>query len=150
MQNYKKQSYTIIDFYFSYMESVKDNELYQVEYKVFRALLVDYFRYLRDEIIENCKEVRLPCRLGYLSIIKHKPKTYTNRSLRIDYGESKKQGKMIFHLNEHTNEYKYRFYWDKKNMITTNKTHYQLIMTRANKRRLATLLKHNLRDYPEL
>ena len=35
-------------------------------------------------------------------------------------------------------------------MITKNKTKYQLIMTRDNKRRLAYILKNRIRDYVEL
>ena len=57
--------------------------------------------------------------------------------------------KMIFHLNEHTNGFKYRAYWCKHNMLTTNKTHYQLVMTRDNKRHLAQILKNRVRDYVE-
>ena len=88
--------------------------------------------------------------MGTLQIVKHKPKEYTGKSLRIDYAESKKYGKMIFHLNEHTNGFKYRAYWCKHNMLTTNKTHYQLVMTRDNKRHLAQILKARIRDYMEL
>lgn len=147
---YKTNSYVAKDFYESYCKYVEDNPLYQVDYKTFRGIIDDYFRYLRDEIIENGKEVKLPCRLGTLQIVKHKPKTYTNRSLRIDYGESKKLGKMVFHLNEHTDTFKYRFYWNKHNMIMKNKTKYQLVMTRDNKRHLAQILKNGIRDYIEL
>ena len=57
---------------------------------------------------------------------------------------------MIFHLNEETGGYKYRFYWNKQNMLTTNKTHYQLIMTRDNRRHLAQILKSHKRDYCEI
>ena len=150
MTKYKREAYTIADFYESYCEYTKDNPLYQVSYKTFRDVVTEYFRYLRDEIIENGKEVRLPCRMGSLSIVKHKPKEYTGKSLRIDYAESKKYGKMIFHLNEETGGYKYRFYWNKQNMLTTNKTHYQLIMTRDNKRHLAQILKSHKRDCCEI
>ena len=150
MTKYKRDSYTIADFYESYCEYTKDNPLYQVSYKTFRDIVTEYFRYLRDEIIENGKEVRLPCRMGTLSIVKHKPKEYTGKSLRIDYAESKKYGKMIFHLNEETGGFKYRYYWNKQNMLTTNKTHYQLIMTRDNKRYLAQILKSHKRDYCEI
>ena len=150
MTKYKREAYTIADFYESYCEYTKDNPLYQVSYKTFRDVVTEYFRYLRDEIIENGKEVRLPCRMGSLSIVKHKPKEYTGKSLRIDYAESKKYGKMIFHLNEETGGYKYRFYWNKQNMLTTNKTHYQLIMTRDNKRHLAQIVKSHKRDYCEI
>lgn len=144
------KSYVGKDFYKSYMEYVDDNPLYQVEYRKFRDIINDYFRYLRDEIIENGKEVRLPCRMGTLQVVKHKPKTYTSKSLRIDFKATKEAGKTIYHLNEHTNMYKYRFLWSKQNMLTKNKTKYQLIMTRANKRRLAYLLKNRIRDYIEI
>lgn len=147
---YDRQAYTIADFYDSYCNYVSDNPLYQVSYKVFRQIVTDYFRYLRDEIIENGKEVRLPCRMGTLSIVKHKPKEYTGKSLRIDYNESKKYDKMIYHLNEHTGGFKYRYYWNKQNMIVKNKKIYQLVMTRDNKRHLAQILKEHVRDYIEL
>lgn len=144
------KSYTGHDFYKSYMEYVEDNPLYQVEYRVFRDIINDYFKYLRDELIENGKEVRLPCRMGTIQIVKHKPKEYTGKSLRIDYGESKKLGKLVYHLNEHSNFFKYRCYYNKQNMITHNKTKYQLVLTRDNKRRLAYIIKNKIRDYVEL
>ena len=147
---YNRKSYTIADYYESYCGYVEDNPLYQVSYKVFRSIVSDYFRYLRDEIIENGKEVKLPCRMGTLSIVKHKPKEYTGKSLRIDYGESKKQGKMVFHLNEHSDFFKYRAYWNKQNMLTKNKTYYQLVLTRDNKRHLAQIIKNRVRDYVEI
>ena len=143
----KTKSYTGSSFYESYIKYVDDNPLYQVDYKTFRAIINDYFKYLRDQLIEEGKEIRLPCRMGTLAIVKHKPKEYTGKSLRIDYAESKKYGKVIYHLNEITNGFKYRFYWNKKNMITRNKTKYQLIMTRDNKRHLSHILKNRIRDY---
>lgn len=144
------KSYTGKDFYKSYIDYVGDNPLYQVEYRVFRDIINDYFKYLRDELIESGKEIKLPCRLGTLSIVKHKPKEYSGRSLRIDYAETKKVGKIVYHLNEHSNFYKYRYYWNKHNMLNHNKTMYQLIMTRDNKRRLAQIIKSKERDYIEL
>lgn len=144
------KSYTGKDFYKSYIDYVGDNPLYQVEYRAFRDIINDYFKYLRDELIENGKEIKLPCRLGTLSIVKHKPKEYSGRSLRIDYAETKKVGKIVYHLNEHSNFYKYRYYWNKHNMLNHNKTMYQLIMTRDNKRRLAQIIKNKERDYLEL
>ena len=144
------KAYTGHNVGYSYSKYVEDNPLYQVEYRVFRDIINDYFKYLRDELIENGKEVKLPCRMGTIQIVKHKPKEYTGKSLRIDYAESKKAGKIIYHLNEHSNFYKYRVYWNKQNMITPNKTKYQLVMTRDNKRHLAQIIKNHIRDYREL
>lgn len=144
------KSYTGKDFYKSYLNYIGDNELYYIDYKTFRAIINDYFKYLRDELLENGRELKLPCRMGTLQVVKHKPKEYTGKSLRIDYAESKKYDKVIYHLNEHSNGFKYRVHWNKQTMLTKNKTKYQLIMTRANKRRLAFIIKHRLRDYMEL
>lgn len=146
----EKQSYTGIDYYDSYCEYVKDNPLYQVDYKIFRAIINDYFKHLRDELIEQGKEIKLPCRLGTLQIVKRKPNSFTGKSLRIDYGTSKKMGKLILYDNAHCNYYKYRVYWSKLSMLTHNKTHYQLILTRDNKRHLAQIIKNRVRDYIEL
>lgn len=144
------QSYVIKHFYESYCEYVKDNPLYNVDYKTFRAIVTDYFKYLRDRIIQEGREVKLPCRMGSLSVVKHKPKNYDSKSLRVDYASSKEIGKLVLHLNEHTDGYKYRFYWAKKDMIIPNKTKYQLVMTRENKRELARILKTRERDYIEI
>ena len=43
------KAYTGHNFYDSYLEYVEDNPLYQVEYRVFRDIINDYFKYLRDE-----------------------------------------------------------------------------------------------------
>ncbi len=135
------KAYTGHNFYDSYLEYVEDNPLYQVEYRVFRDIINDYFKYLRDELIENGKEVKLPCRMGTIQIVKHKPKEYTGKKVFELIMLSKKAGKIIYHLNEHSNFYKYRVYWNKQNMITPNKTKYQLVMTRDNKRHLAQIIK---------
>lgn len=144
------KSYTGASFYKSYLEYTENNPMYFVEYRTFRDIINDYFKYLRDELIEEGREIKLPCRMGTLCVVKHKPKTFTSKSLRVDYAESKKQGKIMFHLNEHSNYFKYRYYWNKQNMLTKNKTKYQLVMTRENKRRLAYILLHRLRDYTEI
>ena len=104
------KAYTIKDFYNYYLSYISDNPLYHIDYKTYRNILTDYFKFVRDEIIEEGKEFKMPCRLGTLFIIKHKPKQWNKRSLRIDYHTSKMYNKMLFHLNEHSDGYKYRFY----------------------------------------
>lgn len=144
------KSHTIVDFYNSYEEQVTAQSIYDITYEQYRAVVTDYFLYLREELIENGKEIKLPYRLGKLSIIKRRPKTYDSKSLRIDFAETRKHDKVIYHLNEHSDGYKYRFYWNKHDSNVMNKTRYELIMTRYNKRRLAVIIKSGLRDYPEL
>ena len=68
------KAYTIKDFYNYYLSYISDNPLYHIDYKTYRNILTDYFKFVRDEIIEEGKEFKMPCRLGTLFIIKHKPK----------------------------------------------------------------------------
>lgn len=43
-----------------------------------------------------------------------------------------------------------RAWWNKVDMVVPNKSQYQLVMTRANKRRLAQCIKQKLCDYEEI
>lgn len=88
----------------------------------------------------------MPYGLGYVCVAKYKPKSYTDKSLSVDYKSSNEYGKRIYHLNEHSDGYKYRLYWSKIPRTFSSRYKYQLSFTRANKRRLAQLIfKHN--DY---
>lgn len=150
LNKYKRDAYTIADFYLSYLNYIEHGTIYDIEYKIFREILLDYFKFLRDELLEKSKSIKLPCRLGTLTIVKKLPKTFTSKSLAIDYRESRLQGKLIFHLNEHSNYYKYRVFWSKKESMVTNKSMYQFTMPRDNKRRLAQIIKNREHDYTEI
>ncbi len=147
---YDRKSYTIADYYMSYKEYIEPGTQYDVDLKTFKAIVIDYFKYIRDEIMYNCKEFKLPCRLGKLSIIKHQPKEFTGKSLRWDWKATRELGKPVYLLNEHSNYYKYRFYWQKKECLLTNKSFYQFVACRENKRTLCNIIKSKMRDYVEL
>lgn len=147
--NYKRTCYTIADYYLSYRDYIEQDTQYDVDYKVFKAIVTDYFKYIRDEVMLHSKEFKLPCRLGTLSIIKHKPKYYNGKSLRWDWKATKELGKPVYLLNEHSGEYKYRFYWSKQGCLLTNKGKYHFIACRANKRNLASIIFNKVCDYIE-
>tara|TARA_R100000152_G_C6730695_1_gene155403 strand:- start:534 stop:998 length:465 start_codon:yes stop_codon:yes gene_type:complete len=139
--NYKKD-YGSNDVYKKYKEDVIP-EL-QVDKKLFRKICDDFNRMLIEEILLNSEEVRLPYRLGTVRIKKSKMKYDDKNKLKIDWAASKKLGKRIYHLNDHTGGYKYRFYWTKG--IIKNITAYSFIPTRTNTRRLASILKDKERE----
>lgn len=147
---YDRKCYTIADFYLSYKEYIEADTQYDVDLKTFKAIVTDYFKYIRDSIMNESKEVKLPCRLGTLQIVKHQPKEFTGKSLRWDWKATRETGKPVYLLNEHSNFYKYRFYWSKKDCLLTNKGKYQFIASRQNKRDLAQIIFNKERDYPEL
>lgn len=146
----KTASYTIASFYNDYITNIEPDTIYDIPYTLYRKIIIEYFQFMRDELIERSKEVRLPYRLGTICIVKRKPKHYDSRSLRIDYQETKKQNKLILLDNTHSDMYKYRLYWKKYDMLVSNKMKYQLTMTRANKRNLAYNIKNKIHDYIEL
>jgi hypothetical protein len=43
-----------------------------------------------------------------------------------------------------------RAWWNKIDMLVPNKSKYQLVLTRANKRRLAVIIKNRLIDFEEI
>lgn len=146
----RTKSYTIASFYNDYLNNIEHDTVYDIDYTKYRAIITDYFKYLQNQLIEEGKRVKLPYRMGTLQIIKSRPKHLDKRSLRIDYQATKQTGKLVLLLNEHSDMFKMRCWWNKTDMMVPNKSKYQLVLTRANKRRMAVIIKNRLIDYEEL
>lgn len=138
-----KHSYTIADIYRSYC---KEDEAPEVPYLRFKRVIDSFNKVIRESILEGSEGFKMPLGLGFIAIVKYKPKTYTQKSLSVDYKSSKEEGKTIYHLNDHSNGYKYRLYWSKVPQTFPSRYKYQLMMVRANKRHLAKLI-FNKTDY---
>ena len=146
----KTKSYTIASFYNDYLDSIEKDTVYDVDYTKYRAIVTDYFQHLRQKLIEEGKMIKLPYRMGNVQIIKSRPKHLDKRSLRIDYQATKQYNKLILLDNTHSDGFKMRCWWNKTDMMVPNKSKYQLVMTRANKRTLAQYIKQRLCDYEEI
>ena len=144
------KSYTIASFYNDYLTNIEPDTVYDIDYTKYRAIVTDYFMYLRQKLIEEGKMIKLPYRMGNVQIIKSRPKHLDKRSLRIDYQATKEYNKLILLTNEHSDYFKYRYWWNKVDMMVPNKSQYQLVATRANKRRLAQIIKNRELDFEEL
>ena len=137
------KSKTLVD---SYKEFDKSGDnIYKVDKSTYRNICIDFNEMLIDYIISDAGEVTLPCRLGTLRIKKIKSK---NRKM-VDWKLTKEYGKLIYHLNMHTDGYYYKWFWHKKKAIFTNKSAYSFSPTRNNKRTLASLLKSNSVEFFE-
>jgi hypothetical protein len=137
-----KKDYGRLDIYKSYKKDTIP-EL-QVDYKIFGKICDEFNKEIMDEILINSSEIKLPIRMGSLRVKKTKMNFTDKNTLRVDWQASKKFNKRIYHLNEHTGGYKYRFYWSRG--IIKNITAYSFIPTRTNSRRLASILKDNNRE----
>ena len=146
-----KKDYGADECYAFYKNEVKkiavtkqDLDTLLVDKKLFRTICDEFNKLLIEEILINSEEIRLPFRLGTVRIKKSKMKYDDKNKLKIDWAASKKLGKRIYHLNDHTGGYKYRFYWTKG--IIKNITAYSFIPTRTNTRTLASILKDKNRQ----
>ena len=79
------KSYTIASFYNDYLTCIEPDTVYDIDYTTYRAIVTDYFQYLRQRLIEEGKMIKLPYRMGNVQVIKSRPKHLDKRSLRIDY-----------------------------------------------------------------
>ena len=125
-------------------------DFYKVGYKKYRSICEDFNKLIIDEILLKAKEFKMPYRLGTLRILKKEMNYAVGKNkLKIDWQETNKHKKVIYHLNDHTDGFNYRWFWSKKKAIVKNKTIYSFQATRTNKRRLAGLLKTKQVDYFE-
>lgn len=137
-----KKSATTIDMYKQYKKNIDD----QIDYSTYQKVLQLFNQAVLDCLLQSSDGVKLPSGLGYVQVVKYKPKTYSSKSLSVDYKASKEIGKTIYHLNEHSNGYKYRLYWSKLPRTFADRYKYSLSFVRQNKRRLAQLIFNN-HDY---
>lgn len=103
----------------------------------FKKVLGRFSILIMDKLLE-AEEVKLPI-IGTLRIKKIKQK-FTKNKLKIDYQETKKLGKIVYHLNDHRDGHFYRFMWS-KNKITGIGLYSFTAERHHCKRRLAKLLK---------
>lgn len=137
-----KKSYTTYDMYNNWARETES----EVSYVRFKRISEAFNKLISDSILNASEGFKMPYGLGYVRIIKYKPKTYTSKSLSVDYKSSKEEGKTIYHLNEHSDGYKFRLYWSKLPQTFPDRYRYQLKLIRANKRKLAQLI-FNHKDY---
>ena len=136
-----KKSATIIDMHKQYCKTVE-----KVDYRLFQSVLEEFNKIVLDKLLNASEGFKMPYGLGYIQIVKYKPKSMSPKSLSIDYKASAEYGKRIYHLNEHSNGYKFRLYWSKLPQTFPDRYRYQLSLVRANKRILAQLIFNN-KDY---
>lgn len=137
-----KKSVTIRDMYEQY---VQENDV-DVSYSRFKRILDRFNEIVKDSLLEGSEGFKMPFGLGYVQIVKYKPKSYTKKSLSVDYKSTKELGKTVYHLNEHSNGYKFRLFWSRLPQTFPDRYRYQLSLVRANKRHLAQLIFNN-HDY---
>ena len=140
-----KQSYTTYDMYTNFCAEVDDT----IPYSIFHSVLERLNDKIKKCVLYESGAFKMPYGLGTVIIGKYKPKTYNRKSLSIDYKSTKLYDKLIYHLNEHSDGYKFRMHWSKIPVTFPDMYRYQLSLTRSNKRELAKLIFNN-HDYIDI
>lgn len=148
-KNKQPNPYTFQDMYKEYIKEVEKDSPYDIPYSKFKDICSDYYRAKMEHVLNGGIFI-MPFSLGSLSVIKKKPKEFSFRHLNVDWENTSKLGKLVHHINDHSNYFKFRFLWSKQNTRCANKKMYNFIATRANKRKLASLIKSGNTDYFEL
>lgn len=142
-----KTDYTLDDIYKYYISEHKEDEFF-VTIKDFKKIINTFNKKIVSAMLDDSQEFKMPYRLGTLRIKKTKMNFNSeNECWKIDWATTKKCGKKVFHMNDHTNNHRYRFYWNKAGCNAKNVSAYSYDATRANKRKLAHILKNNITDY---
>ena len=120
-----------------------------VDYDTYKRILVEMCTVILEYVLNRSEGFKMPFGLGFIQVGKYRPKSLTASSLSVDYKASKEYNKTIYHLNEHSDGYKYRLFWSKIPRTFPSRYKYQLGLVRENKRRLAQLI-FNKHDYIEI
>jgi len=132
----------IYDLYKYYKSVVKE----PLEFRTFRAVCFANNRLMAEEIIEKGSNLRLPNRLGYLRIRKTK---MNYKNLKFDYSTYNKTGVKAYHLNEHSDDFRARFLWNKAKCIVKGKKPWSFTPSRHNKRAVAKVMLTDHKIYTE-
>ncbi len=88
-----KKSYTTYDIYNNYIRQTG----IEVPYARFKRILDTFNKTILDRLLNRSEGFKMPYGIGYIQIVKYKPKSYSKKSLSVDYKASKEEGMRIYH-----------------------------------------------------
>ncbi len=128
-----------------------------LSFEDYKKIIYTYNSLIVAHMLETGSIVKLPYGLGPLVINKYKPKRYRvdpkgieHVNLPIDWKATKEIGKRVYHLNAHTEGYKYYFMWNWWKSRIKFAYIWKFEMARVNGRLLKTYLKKPNSKYKDL
>ncbi len=130
----------------------------------FHKIAEDFNKEVVHKMVYEAFKFVMPGRLSFIRVRKRKVRLWLDKKgrletkhLKIDYKATKelwaededaaKKKKAVFHLNEHTEGYYARFFWDKYRCVVRNKYVYVFEPCRAAQRMLAAGMKSGKVDF---
>lgn len=109
----------------------------KVLYNEYREICYKVNERIAQSMLQG-KYIRLPFNLGKFYIKKVKN---NYKHLKLDYAYFNETGKKAFHLNEHSNKFHAKWFWEKISCRIPGNKIYSFIPSRNNKRQLAKIMK---------
>lgn len=145
-----KKFYNTRDSYVVY----KNMSVNPINISQYVQIINHFMKFLSFKLLST-GEINIPERLGKLSIFGKKvnvriedgeikglaPDWVKTKQLWESDEEAKNNKQLVYHFNEETNGIRYKFAWSKNRVLVSNKTLYNLRMTRSNKRELSRLVR---------
>lgn len=145
-----KKFYNTRDSYVVY----KNMSVNPINISQYVQIINHFMKFLSSKLLST-GEITIPERLGKLSIYGKKVKVKVEdgqiKGLAPDWvktkelwesdKEAKNKKQLVYHFNEETNGIRYKYVWSKNRVLVSNKTLYNLRMTRTNKRELSRLVR---------
>lgn len=126
-----KIDYTLRYFYKEYLKSIKTKyKKSAIPETLYSKILTTFFTLAIHKIINEAYRLVLP-KLGLIYLTKEKQKITKNKKTgkihlqsSVNWVETKKTGKKVYYMNDHTNKHIYRIRWDKNSTNFINSTFY--------------------------
>lgn len=120
--------------------------LFKLTFEEWKSILYGYSEVLRDYILETGEKCKLPYGLGELSINKKKQCRFTGKdkkfiALAIDWQASRKYGKRIYNMNDHTEGYRFKWIWFKSKALFKLSKLWMFKPSRVTSRKIAEYIK---------
>lgn len=144
-----KGAYTLDDVYKTYIATYKGRTGGVVNRVEFRRIAYALLRNMMKYVLYKSGTLRMGSFLGTLRVKKMPVRIDGKTPLKYDYNAKNTLGLNNVHLNEHTDGFYYRFFWNKGKINVKNKSAASFSATREHKRELAAILKtpNRLIDY---
>ncbi len=142
-----KKDLSTKDFYKDYCRASFNNKRIPIDYAIYYRIIRAFNKALQNKIVQEAGSFKMPYNLGYLGIIKYDVNFDLDKlkNWKVNYGESKKQGILIYY----DQPFRYKWKWDKRKCKIPGKAVYKFIPSLLSKRRVAKKLKNRECDYPE-
>lgn len=98
-----------------------ENPNINITFNQWKEILYKFSENISEYILQTGEKVKLPYGLGDISINKKKPKRFKEfqgkeySNMAIDWKKTKEVGKYVYHMNLHTEGYRFSWMWFKNN-----------------------------------